>query len=59
MLWKCDLDTNTNSRADAKHVWMENMLKNIWSTTRKGTLAFQMEQWTLQFIQGAKHRGRH
>ena len=20
LLWKCDLDTNTNSRADAKHV---------------------------------------
>ena len=25
MLWKCNLDLNTNVRADAKHVWKENI----------------------------------
>ena len=29
MLWKSDLDTHTNSRADAKHVWKENIAKNM------------------------------
>ena len=34
MLWKCDLDTNTNSRADAKYVLKENVAKNIWPNMR-------------------------
>ena len=44
MLWKYDLDNNTNNRADAKHVWKENIAKNIWPNTREGTLTSQMEQ---------------
>jgi hypothetical protein len=36
MLWKCDLDTNTNGRADAKQVWKENIAENIWPNTRGG-----------------------
>ena len=57
MLWKCDLDTNTNSRADAKHVWKENIAINIWPNTRGGTLTSRMEQRTVQFIEWAKHLG--
>ena len=45
--------------ADAKHVWKENIAKNIWPNTGRGTLASQTEQWTLHFIQWAKHRGGH
>jgi len=33
MLWKRNLDLNTNVRADAKHVWKENIAKNIWPNT--------------------------
>ena len=43
MPWKCDLDINTNSRADAKHVRKENSAKNIWPNTRGVTLASKME----------------
>jgi len=57
--WNCDMDINTNSRTLAKHVWKENITKNIWPNTRRGTLASQMEQWTLQFVQWAKHCGGH
>ena len=36
MLWKCNLDFNTNVRADAKHVWKENIAKNILPNTGGG-----------------------
>jgi hypothetical protein len=36
MLWKRNLDLDTNSRADAKHVRKEDMAKNIWPNTRGG-----------------------
>jgi len=29
MLWKSNLELNTNVRADAKHDWKENIAKNI------------------------------
>jgi hypothetical protein len=34
MLWECNLDLNTNVRADAKHVLKENIAKNIWPNTQ-------------------------
>ena len=43
MLWKRNLDLNTNVRADAKHVWKENIAKNIWPNKWGGMLASQME----------------
>jgi hypothetical protein len=43
MLWKCNLDPNANSRADAKYIRKENTVKNIWPNTRGETLASQME----------------
>jgi hypothetical protein len=43
MLRKCNLNLNTNVRADAKHVWKENIAKNIWPNTGGGMLASQME----------------
>jgi hypothetical protein len=36
MLWKRNLDLDTNSRADDKHVRKENIAKNIWPNTRGG-----------------------
>jgi hypothetical protein len=36
MLWKCNPDPDTNSRADAKHVQKENITKNVWPNTRGG-----------------------
>jgi len=41
--WKCNLDININIRADAKHVWKENIAKHIWPNTWEGMLASQME----------------
>jgi len=43
MLWNCDLDTNTNSRADAKQVWKENITRNIRPNTRRGNAGFPDE----------------
>ena len=41
MLWKCDLDTNTNSRADAKHVWKENNCEEYMAQHKKGDTGIQ------------------
>jgi hypothetical protein len=43
MLRKRNLEPNTNVRADAKHIWKENIAKNIWPNTWWGVLASQME----------------
>ena len=59
MIWKCDLNINTNGRTDVKQVWKENITKNLRPNTRRGTLGPQMEQWTLQLIQRSKHCGCH
>ena len=42
ILWKRNLDLNPNVRADAKHVWKENIAKNIWSNIL-GMRSSQME----------------
>jgi hypothetical protein len=36
MLWKSNLDLDTNSSADAKHVRKENTAKNMWPNTKGG-----------------------
>jgi hypothetical protein len=43
MLWKCNLELNTNVRADDKHVRKENIAKNMWPNTGGGVLASQVE----------------
>jgi len=43
MLRKRNLDLNPNVRADAKHIWKENIAKNVWPNTGGGMLASQME----------------
>ena len=42
---KCNLDLNTNVRADAKHVWKENIAKKCMAQHMRGAgmLASQME----------------
>jgi len=43
MLRKRNLDFNTNVRADAKHIWKENIAKIICPNIWEGMLASQME----------------